>query len=128
VTRYGFDLHGVIDKEVGFYLWYFETLIEEGKEVWVVSGPPTREIEAELFKLGFLPGQHYTKVESVVDFLTRKRVKMWQDEKNTWWASEEDWWSSKAKICEENEIEVMFDNSGKYAPYFDAMGIKFELI
>ena len=128
MARYGYDLHGVIDKRVDFYLGYFETLIKEGNEIWVVSGPPAEQIKKELANLGFKEKQHFTGIVSVVDFLKAQDAKMWTDYKDTWWASDEDWWSAKAKICQKYEVEVMFDDKGRYAPYFDAIGIKFELI
>lgn len=127
--RLGYDLHGSVDRVPEFYKFYFQATMEEtGNEIWIISGPPTEEIEKELKDLGFEKGVHYIAAVSVVDFLRARGCKMWLDEKNTWWASDEDWWSSKAEICKECQIEVMLDNNGKYAPYFDKLGLKFELL
>ena len=127
--RYGYDLHGSVDRVPMFYRDYFQALIEEQLgEIWIVSGPPAVQIEKELKDLGFEKGVNYTASMSIVDFLRARGCKMWQDDKGNWWASDEDWWSSKALICKDCQIDVMLDNNGKYAPYFEKMGLKFELL
>ena len=113
--KMGFDLHGVLDTTD----WHknLSDLIKSNK-IYIITGPPKTDAIAELTKLKYLKDIHYHEVISVVDFLKESNCEMWKDEKDTWWASEEDWWSSKAKICKENGISIMFDDKEKYQSYF----------
>jgi hypothetical protein len=118
----GVDLHGVLDWDTEYFKKIMRFVILSGNEVFVISGPPTSELKTELDNLGFIQGDHYTEIISIVDYLKSQNVEMWQDNKGSWWSDEESWWSSKAKICEERSILFMIDNTPKYKPYFDKIG------
>jgi len=144
-ARIGFDLHGVLkpyDKQLKsdfvhdldeirriFVISFMRVLIQVMKynDIIIVSGPPKEQILKELTELGYEKGAHFTDTISVVDYLKSSGVKMWQDEKQTWWASDEDWWSAKARICNDYNIKVMVDDNVGYKGYFDKLGIKFIL-
>lgn len=116
--RIGLDLHGVLDTEPGIFMGFCKVLMKSGAKVFVISGPPSDELKAELNRLGFVQGEHYTDVVSIVDYLKSKGVSMWA-ENGTWWANDDAWWGSKAEICKELNIRVMYDNTWRYKPYFD---------
>jgi len=151
MKRVAFDLHGVlrpsnsqlkntvdlgyfIDGYEGarrFFVGYLQDVLksfrERDIEIWVVSGPPADEVKAELTELGYVKGEHYDHVDSVADYLKDTGVEMWQDEKQTWWASEGNWWSAKAAICAMRRIELLADDKKEYAPYFKGTQCKFHL-
>ncbi len=125
--RLGIDLHGVIDTDVSKFKWILRLIVLQGRMVHIVSGPPAKEIKAELEEYGFISGVHYYQIHSVVGHLKEKGVNMWLDHNETWWASDEDWWSAKAEICKRFDIKEMIDDKRGYGKYFKDTGIKFFL-
>lgn len=112
------DLHGTIDKYPESFSRIIENFNSDKDEVYILSGPPKKQIKKELKQL---KRKYYKKIKknikgiiSVVDWLKTQDVEMWQDEKGDWWTSEENWWSSKGKICKEYSIELVFDDKEKY--------------
>jgi hypothetical protein len=112
--RIGIDLHGVIDHDIPTFKDLLTQFVKMGKEIWIISGPPKAEIEAELEKHGLKQGEHFHFVISVVDYLKEKGTKMWLDNKKTWWADEETWWASKGNICVEKDIGILIDDQERY--------------
>lgn len=128
IERIGIDLHGVIDSDIYLFKEILEYIhLRTFIKVYVISGPPTEEILAELDKLGLEQGLHYESVSSVVDYLKHKDAKMWLDYKDTWWADDEDWWSAKAEICEILNVDLMIDDKEGYKDYFKKIKTKFVL-
>lgn len=136
MIRIGVDLHGVVDRNIYLFKCLSESLLfsnllndkgeEEGIKVYIISGPPKKEVIEELLSMGIYHGVHYTDVYTIVDFLqSQPDVKMWKDDKNTWWTDDESWWGAKAKICKQLGINIMIDNTDKYKSYFKGTGIKF---
>lgn len=125
--RLGIDLHGVIDTNVSTFKWVLRLIILQGRMVHIVSGPPAKEIKAELEEYGFISGVHYYQIHSVVDHLKEKGVNMWLDHNETWWASDEDWWSAKAEICKRFGIKEMIDDKERYGEYFKGTDMAFFL-
>jgi hypothetical protein len=112
------DLHGVIDTNPRLFAALFRVLKQAGKSIYIVSGPPESQIRAELKEAGLIEWSHYSGIYSVVDYLKSKDVKMWLDEKNTWWASDEDWWISKGEICRAIRADIMIDDHIKFKQGF----------
>jgi hypothetical protein len=111
--KIGIDLHGVIDTNPDFFksmLTLFRTVF--GAEIWIVSGPPIKEIEEELEELGIERHAHYDHIASIVDYLSPS-IK-WQDEKGHWWTDEDTWWLSKSRICLKHSINVLIDDHKEY--------------
>jgi hypothetical protein len=153
MKKIGFDVHGVLnpyDNQLesmldsdwfikglkgarSFFVSFMQEALKDIRskdiEVWIISGPPSDEVLAELNDLGYVQGTHYDYLETVVDYLKLKNVKMWKDEKQTWWASDEDWWSAKAAMCGIYKIDVMVDDKERYQPYFEKLQVdcKFHL-
>lgn len=122
----GIDLHGVIDSDIEWAKKILDSLMFDFG-INIISGPPKADIEKELNKYGLYRDIHFDAVFSVVDFLKEKDVKMWTDEKDTWWASDKDWWSSKAEICEKYNVDIMIDDKERYQQYFKDKKTKFLL-
>ena len=116
--KIGIDLHGTINSYPEHFENILEKMMNDNMTVVIISGPPTKEIERELKELSIYQGKHYHLILSVVDFLKRQNVKMWQDENGNWWCSEEDWWKSKARICLMYDIDYLIDDQLKYAEHF----------
>ena len=125
--RIGIDLHGVIDSDPDFFKKLLKYLISSGIEVHIVSGPPVVEIISELEELKIEEKIHYHKVHSIVDFLKKSGVVMWNDEKGRWWSNEKDWCNSKSWICWKYGIDCMVDDKVMYKAGFDSFGISFIL-
>lgn len=125
--KIGVDLHGVIDRNIELFKILSVAVRLCGVKIYVISGPPSDDVEKELHSMYISKSIHYDEVCTIVDYLQTQPVDMWKDEKNTWWTQEENWWSAKAAICKELGITMMIDNTDKYKPYFKGTGIKFIL-
>lgn len=125
--KIAFDMHGVIKNYPDVFKPLMQLLRALDVQVYIISGPPISEIYSELSQVHYEYDVHYDIVVSVVWWLEQSRAKLWQDEKGTWWASDEDWWSAKAKICKELNIDIMIDDSERYESYFNGIDTKFVL-
>jgi len=123
----GFDLHGILNKYPDI-LKPLLKMLSKRNVVVVISGPPEDTVIKELSKLGFKQSIHYDNVISVVDWLKEKGVTMWKDMDGNWWCDNINWWSSKAKICKEYCINILFDDSRRYGEYFTDIDTKFVLV
>ena len=110
------DLHGVLTDDPNEFKQMMTDLKAKGHKIYVMSGPPKIEVEAELEELGYTE-KHFDYVLSVVDYLKEQKVNMWQDEKLEWWADSSAWWPSKGQMCELYHIDVIFDNSIEYKEF-----------
>ena len=121
--KYAFDFHGVAQKYPQIFKPMMDELIQLGHIVSILSGPTRHQIEWELQTAGYQRDVHYNHILSVVDWLHYQKqyrdaqFDMWKDEKGTWWTDPATWWSSKAKICQEFGIEVMYDDQEEYSKY-----------
>ena len=116
MKKIGIDLHGVLSDYPAKFLPLLKKLCKT-HEVHILSGPPSQEVLNEMFDLGYRWRTHFHFTFSVVDHLKFLGVKMWEDDKNTWWAEREHWWASKGNYCEEKGIELLIDNSIEYKDY-----------
>lgn len=128
----GIDLHGVIDTNPELFRLIIKLIrktlsLREGKhiEVFIISGPPIKQLEEELDNIGYKKGIEYDQVISVVDYLKSKDVYMWVDSDGDWWADNETWWNSKGLICDEFKIITHFDDNERYRKMCDKKGIEF---
>ena len=126
--RVGFDLHGVLDAHPFIFRESTKEIMKGGDEIYIITGPPEVQAQAELEALGFVQGINYTKIVSVVDWLKShlKEDEMWLDDKNTWWCDDANWWCSKARICTEYSIYGHIDDSEKYLLGWDVTDCKTE--
>ena len=110
--KIAFDYHGVLEK----YPKRFKNLLIniDCKRV-ILSGPSFDQIYEEITKMGYYLYTHYDKIISVVDWIKKSGVEMSQHENGSWYCdNDETWWGSKARICEENNIDMLFDDSVQY--------------
>lgn len=115
--RLGFDIHGVIDT-FGVFQTMINKLIEDDDvEIHVVSGLSKSEADEQIGHLIDL--SKIAKYFSIADYLESRN-----DVEVTWidgmpWADETIWNRAKADYCEENKIDILFDDSLHYVPTFD---------
>ncbi len=111
--KIAFDFHGVIEA----YPEKFQKLLISLKvenEIIILSGPPYDQIKEELWKSGYYRHIHFEHIISVVDWIKKQGVDMYQHEDGSWYCSDSIWWSSKARICEQYDIEMLFDDKVEY--------------
>jgi len=111
-----FDLHGVLEKYPDKFKAILTTLRVDHRVI-ILSGSPTEDIYEELEGLRYQQGHHYDDVISVVDWLKDQGVEMFQHDDESYYCDSKIWWSSKAKICKERFIRMLFDDSIKYKEY-----------
>jgi len=115
----GFDFHGVSQKYPEVFKPLMQLLRSVGAEVWIVSGPPMKQMLTEITQAGYFAGVHFDNIISVVDYLKSQGVNMWKNENDSWEADASEWWQSKSKICNLYGIDLLIDDSPKYAEYFE---------
>ena len=114
--KIAFDFHGVLESYPDKLKSILKPLRIDHILI-VLSGPPLDQIYNELMKAGYLQGYHYDYAISVVDWLKAQGIQMQLNENGSWYCDDKIWWASKAKICVENNIGMMFDDNLKYKEY-----------
>jgi len=111
--KIAFDFHGVLESYPEILKSVLRPLRVD-HTVIVLSGPPLSQIYEELTTVGYHQGYHYDYAISVVDWIKAQGYKMELNEQGSWYTDDETWWSSKARICEEQHIELLFDDKLEY--------------
>ena len=111
-----FDFHGVLESYPDKFKPFLNTL-RKSNTVFILSGAPYNQIYKELDEHGYCVGHHYDRIISVVDWLKSKNIVMKMNENGSWYCDDEIWWSSKAKICKEYNIHMLFDDKIEYKKY-----------
>jgi len=114
--KIAFDFHGVLETYPDHFKVILRLLMKE-HTIIVLSGPPLNQILDELEKSGYEKGRHYDQVISVVDWIKDQGIEMYLNKQGSWYCSDDKWWSSKARICEQEMIEMLFDDSIQYKEY-----------
>ncbi len=109
----GFDFHGVLEKYPKKFMALMKSL-KQDNFIFVISGPPLLQVLEELNSTGYNQVQHFDFVISVVDWLKENDVIMYQHANDSWYCDDEIWWSSKAKICKEHSIDILYDDKLEY--------------
>jgi len=128
--KIGIDVHGVLDTYPEVIIPMMRMFRIMGHKNIIISGPTLSMIEKDLKKI---PGmENHNKypflvegICSVVDFLKANGYKTWKDDDGNVWAAEEDWWTSKAKICKDEEIDILIDDSRRYESAFKLINTRF---
>ncbi len=116
--KIGFDIHGVIDTFKPFQEMARRMIDDDSIEVYIISGLA----RAEAYKqIGHIIDLDRIKYFSIVDYLeTRPDVEVkWID--GLPWADETAWNKEKADYCQEEGIDILFDDSEVYAKTFDGI-------
>ena len=113
MARIAFDVHGTLNRDSdGLLMKILNGCLENGDEVFIISGPPDKQVKEEISALGINPTE--VTIISVVDWLKEQKTYMWQDDKGDWWCDDYNWWSSKGLICVEYKIDMIFDDKFQY--------------
>ena len=126
--KIAFDVHGVIQNFPEVFKPLMIALRSMGTAVAIISGPPEDYLREELSELGYIEGQHFDELYSIVDYLkAQPNVTMTQDARGRWWTDDTIWWATKSSICKINDICLLIDDSVQYREYFEN-GYKFILL
>ena len=113
--KLGFDIHGVLDTFSAFQNLINKLVDDDSVEIHVISGLERKYFEKQI---GHLIDLTRVKTFSVTDHLIETGSKVeWID--GLPWADEDEWDRAKSEYCKEVGIDILFDDSSVYAPYFD---------
>jgi len=116
--KIAFDIHGTLDAEPALRGMADLLAQDANNTIYIISGPRRDRIIRRLRKLGMNPDKFV--IVSIVDYLEAKGVEFVDDERGNPFCNEEIWWQSKGDICREYDIEVIIDDSIRYAPNMPA--------
>lgn len=119
MAKFGFDVHGVLDKYPNLLL-VMKSLMDAGHDVHVMTGP-SRPLALEHLKaIGAELGVHYNHLYSITDDLISRGFDVtWRDPRNPVFA-DAPWDSAKANYCKDEDICMLFDDSPVYGTYFES--------
>ena len=110
----GLDFHGVIDRFPKEFSLLTKRWVEIcGHEIHIVTGSPWDSAKPKIDDLGIT----YTHSFSIVDHHKSIGTPMWQKETG-WFMSPEEWDKSKGDYAKKVGLDVHFEDSLKYAPWF----------
>jgi hypothetical protein len=113
--RLGLDIHGVIDTAPKFFSLITKLLVDNGHEVFVITGSHISEsLINELNGYGI----QYGKLLSVSDYNVENGVSVSYDENGNPWFTDEIWNKTKGVLCEKYDIDFHIDDSNVYGDYF----------
>lgn len=124
--KIAFDIHGVLD-ELPEYRDLMRSLFGWGHTIYIISGQPLDKEMRKLLEKNDLTlfYDEYRSVETYLlehgnnNYKIRDGQKFWPDK---------DWDHIKAKICEDEGIDMIFDNSLSYAQTFKKIPTVFSLV
>jgi len=116
--RFGVDIHNTIDAKPKFFTTFTKRLIEQGHNVYIITGSQrTPEIESQLKEFGI----QYTHFYSIADDLLSQGKEVYWKTPNDPFFKNEDWNYAKAKYCKQQNIDLMIDDSIEYGKYFKTL-------
>jgi hypothetical protein len=115
VFKLGIDLHGVSDTASEFFTLITKLLIADGNEIHLMTGSHEGEKLTQQLKEA---GVNYTHFFSISDYLKTSGKNVRYDDKGNPWFSNEDWDSAKSEYAEENNIDLVIDDTERYNEYF----------
>jgi len=123
--KIGIDYHGVIDAVPEFFAILTQLLIKAGHEVHIITG--TKDSPKFRKKLKSL-GIKFTHLFSISSYHEKRGTKVWYADKNknNPWMDADAWNKTKAHYCEQNSIDYHFDDTEKYATYFNTPFLLFK--
>jgi len=117
-TKYGFDVHGVIDTYPDVIVPLMRALKRAGHEVHIITGSKVgKRINNYLKKYGVYKGIHYTHFFSISSHLISKGEIVKYIKGKPWFKGNK-WDKTKGEYCKRNEIALMLDDSDSYGKYF----------
>jgi hypothetical protein len=121
MLRVGLDVHGVCDKYSKIFSELSAGLIDSGFEVYIITGQrDTVDLRKKLNSLNI----HWTKIFSITDYNQEKGVKVKYKDPNNPIMDQRIWNSTKARICQENNVDIHYDDSKVYGKWFKKLKVK----
>ncbi|MFW9872274.1 MAG: hypothetical protein ACFFG0_04155 [Candidatus Thorarchaeota archaeon] len=111
--KVAFDIHGSLDSDPKL-VKLMESFYNTDVLIYIISGPPISEILVDLKKLDIDISRVFPI--SIVDYLKSKNYP-WEKDNRGYWFDEELWWMSKGLICNEYDIDIIFDDKIEYSKY-----------
>lgn len=115
--KVAFDVHGTLDRSPQMVVVMMKMFEVSGHEVFIISGPPEKEIYEELVKINLDYFHNFKNILSVVDFAKLEGVPMDQHPNGSWYCDDFYWWRSKGLMCKKVCIDLIFDNDLRYAKH-----------
>lgn len=114
--KIGLDIHGVVNKYPEFFKVLSHALVNAGHEVHIITGiSETKEVIDELSKYGL----KWTHFFSITDHHLKIGTKIEYDGQNRPHMDNEIWDQTKGWYCNENKIDMHFDDSNSYHDHFE---------
>lgn len=114
ILKVGIDIHGVIDAVPERFKKLTRILVAGGAEVHIVTGSRRDQAIDKLLSDNEIQFTHYF---SIVDYLVDSGVDIeWRNGKP--YADEKKWNSAKRNYCEQQNIDLMIDDSPIYRDTF----------
>lgn len=124
--KFAFDVHGVLDEHEE-YRRLMRTLYYIGQTIYIISGQPLDDNMVALLKEHDLDN-FYHEYRSIETYLLEEGVHEHEDTpKGKFWG-DLIWNAVKAKMCEEEDIDMIFDNSPAYAETFKNVRTQYNLV
>lgn len=118
--RIGLDIHGVIDAKPFFFSQFSHRLIENGHEVYIITGAKISEgLIRKLRNLGMV----WTGLYSITNYNEDKGASIRYEDPDNPWMDEKTWDSTKARICDELKIDIHIDDTARYGEWFKTLRI-----
>lgn len=116
MLRIGLDIHGVIDAKPLFFSLFSERLVKAGHQVHIITGARwTVELAEHLSRKYEI---YWTHFHSITDYNEKRGVDVRYEGPNNPWMDQDIWNATKAKICQENQIDLHIDDSKVYGQWF----------
>lgn len=113
--KFSFDIHGVLDDLPETFVALNSALYKAGHEIHIVTGiTQSEEVLEEIWNLGM----RWHKFFSIVDYHKSIGTEIvWGDDGRPW-IDRELWNQTKSWYCEKHRIDMHFDDTQAYEPYF----------
>ena len=119
--KLGFDLHGVIDANSGFFRALLRDLIRQGWEVHILTGAKWSK-ERETLKRLKIPFTHFF---SIIDHHVSIGTEVSWDAKGDPHMDDYLWSQTKALYCHAHGITMHFDDSDVYGMFFKTPDVRY---
>lgn len=115
MLKIGVDLHGVASDCKELFAELTSTLVRDGHEVHIITGPRVGEkLKEEIKALGL----YYTHIFSITDYHLEVGTPIEFDAKGNPFMDEYLWDRTKADYCQRMGISLHFDDSDAYNYFF----------
>jgi hypothetical protein len=121
--KIGIDIHGVGDATPEFFALLSNMITNASEdEIHIITGGMlTKEYTTYIDNLNI----DFNKIFSVSEYLIANGTAVrWSDKNNPWFDAEL-WDRAKADYCKDNNIDIMFDDTLRYAKYFKDINTTF---